>query len=109
MSNRTSIPLNLLYKQSFIPICFPLVLLNPGSGVKWLMSIRRMQQAGQTPAMHVNSGPVILIRAFTGQIHQLQFQISATELTVDMSSTTFLNSICLFVVLSLLSQHITCI
>lgn len=49
----------------------------------------------QTPAMHVNSGPVILIRAFTGQIHQLQFQISATELSVDMSSTTFLNSFCL--------------
>lgn len=95
MSNRTSIPLNLLYKQSLIPICLPLVLLNPGSGVEWLMSIRRMQQAGQTPAMHVNLGPVILIRVFTGQIHQLQFQISATELSVDMSSTTFLNSFCL--------------
>lgn len=59
---------------------------------KWCQVVVYLSKhVGQLPALHVNVGPVILIRTFPGHIHLLHFQLTATQLTLHNIDPTALN------------------
>lgn len=80
---------NILFKQSFISPP------PPGFAESWKwcqVLVDSSEHVGHPPAMHVNVGPVILIRTFTGHMHLLHFQITTKQMTFEKLSSELTSS-----------------